>query len=89
MTRDEGTSAWYRKKGQTAPAVTVTRKAHTALSGRQPKFVTKDGLSVQAMALDGVAQYQIMRGPYLVARVGTITEVAQYVDLSQLEEVRS
>lgn len=69
MTRDEGTSAWYRKQRQ------------------QPKFVTPDGFSVQAISLDGVAQYQIKRGSYRVAEVKTIAEVAQYVDLSDLKEV--
>lgn len=89
MKRDESTSSWYRKRSlQAVPAVSVTRKAHAALSGPQPKFVTPDGYSVQAVSLDGVARYQIMHGPYFVALAKDITEVAQYVDLAELEEVR-
>jgi len=88
MTRDEGTSTSYRKRDpKPVPAVPVTSKQHAAI-GRQPVFITPDGVTVQAISLDGVPQYQIKRGPYLVAHAKNITEVAQYVDLAELQEVR-
>lgn len=55
----------------------------------QPKFATKDGMSVQAISLNGVSQYRIKNGPYFVAYARSITEVAKYVDLTELREVRS
>lgn len=89
MTRDEGSAAWYRKRTlQAVPAVSAVSKPPALVNRLQPKFVTKDGYSVQAIALDGVSQYQIMHGSYLVAYARDITEVAQYVDLAELEEVR-
>lgn len=87
MRRDEGSAAWYRKRNQQpVPAISVPSGTHSAASGRQPKFVTPDGTSVQAISLDGRAQYQIMSGKYLVAYARDITEVAQYVDLAELEQ---
>jgi hypothetical protein len=90
MTREECTAAWYRRQGPVpAPAAQPASGANRVEVGRQPKFVTPGGISVQAISLDGTAQYQIKNGTYLVAYASDLTEVAQYVDLTELEEEKT
>lgn len=55
------------------------------MSGRQPRFITKDGFSVQAISLNGVPQYQIKNKGYFVAYARDVAELTQYVDLADLE----
>lgn len=84
MTRDEANAAWYKKRAYQEPDPAVVARVKQLLDAG--KRVSGNNMAVRAISLDGRRRYQIKRGPYFVALARNMTEVAQYVDLADLQE---